>query len=656
MKKSINFGSILTLIILNVCITAAESTLEIRIIETTDLHSNVVDFDYYKNIPTAKIGLARTATLIKQARAEVTNSVLVDNGDLIQGSPMGDYIAARGLTKGQIHPVYQAMNTLGYDAANIGNHEFNYGLEFLEQVLSGANFDYLNANIINLKTSKPYFTPYKITNYEFKDQDGKSHNINIGYIGFVPPQILLWDKINLQGKVEVQDIKESAEQWVPIMKAAGADLIIAIPHSGLSSEPYKLMAENSVYYLSQVPDINAITFGHSHALFPGKDFSNLAGVDNQLGTINGVAAVMPGRWGSHIGVIDLKLRKRNNQWTIISSQSEARPIFDEANNKSLVIADQAILSSVSSDHKGTKEFMNQSIGKSAVNMYSFLALIQDDPTVQVINDAQIDYVKSLIQGDPDLQDLPVLSAAAPFKTGGRKNNPSNFTEVDAGNLTFRNASDLYPYPNTLAVLKVTGANIKEWLECSAGLFNQVDTKTPSAQSLINWDGFRSYNFDVIDGVKYQIDISKAAKYDSQCKSLNSKSERIKELTFKDKTIDPNQIFLLVTNNYRAYTGYFSGTGVENVVIQAPDENRTVLVNYIRRQTKLQGVINPVADNNWSLVTLESPDSIPLMLIFETAPSSKAENFIKQESIYPMHKIGTDDIGFALYQVKLPIID
>jgi 2',3'-cyclic-nucleotide 2'-phosphodiesterase/3'-nucleotidase len=654
MKKLITFGSILFLITLNCCITAAEPTLEIRIIETTDLHSNVVDYDYYKSKPTSKIGLARTATLIKQARTEAVNSVLVDNGDLIQGSPMGDYIAARGLKKGQIHPVYQAMNTLGYDAANIGNHEFNYGLEFLEQVISGANFDYINANIIDLKTSKPYFTPYKITTYEFKDLEGKSHNINIGYIGFVPPQILLWDKINLQGKVRVQDIKESAELWVPIMKAAGADLIIAIPHSGISSEPYKIMAEDSVYYLSQVPDINAITFGHSHGIFPGKDFSNLTGIDNQLGTVNDVAAVMPGRWGSHLGLIDLKLQKRNNRWSVISSQSEARPIYDEENNSPLVIADQSILTAVSADHKGTQKFMKQPIGKSSVNIYSFLALIQDSPTVQIINNAQIDYVKSLIQGDPDLQDLPVLSAAAPFKTGGRKNDASNFTEVDAGDLTFRNAADLYPYPNTLAVLKITGANVKEWLECTAGLFNQIDTKISSAQSLINWDGFRSYNFDVIDGVNYQIDISKAAKYDAQCKLLNSKNERIKGLTFKGKTIDPKQVFLLVTNNYRAYTGYFPGTGPDNVVIQSPDENRTILVNYIRRQTKLQGEINPVADNNWSFVALKSADNTPLTLIFETAVGIKAENFINKESLYPMQKIGTDDIGFALYQVKLDL--
>ena len=655
MQKPSNFGLILLLLSLYTSLSADDSILELRIIETTDLHSNLMDFDYYKNKPTAKLGLARTATLIKQARAEAENSVLVDNGDLIQGSPMGDYIADRGLESGQIHPVYQAMNILGYDAANIGNHEFNYGLEFLEQAISGANFNYVNANVIDLKTNKPYFTPYKIKTYNFKDQHGKSQHINIGYIGFVPPQILLWDKINLQDKVRVQDIKTSAQQWVPIMKAAGADIIIAIPHSGLSSDPYKNMAENSVYYLSQVPHINAITFGHSHGIFPGKDFSEIAGIDNQLGTVNGVAAVMPGRWGSHLGIIDLKLSKKDNHWTVITSQSEARPIFDEVNNQPLVEADKAILNLVSADHKGTLEFMTQPIGKSSINMYSFLALIQDDPTVQLINNAQIDYVKSLIQGDADLQHLAVLSAAAPFKTGGRKNDSSNYTEVEAGDLTFRHAADLYPYPNTLAVLKISGADIREWLECSAGLFNHIDNKQSTAQSLINWDGFRSYNFDVIDGVNYQIDISQAAKYDAQCKLLNHKNARIKQLTFKGSEIDPEQLFLLVTNNYRAYTGYFAGTGPNNVVIQAPDENRTVLANYIRQQSKQFGQINPIADNNWSFSAIKTQKSLQLKLILETAATSKAENFIKEKAFYPMHKIGFDDVGFGLYEVKLPQI-
>ncbi len=199
---------------------------------------------------------------------------------------------------------------------------------------------------------------------------------------------------------------------------------------------------------------------------------------------------MPGRWGSHVGVMDLTLEQKDGKWAVTNGQSEARPIFDKASKKALVEPDANIVKALEADHKGTRDFVNQPIGKSNDVMYSFLALVQDDPTVQIVSLAQKDYVERFIQGDPNLDGLPVLSAAAPFKAGGRKNDPSNFTEVESGELTFRNAADLYLYPNTLVALKVTGKEVKEWLECSAGQFRQIDVNSTAPQSLIDWDGFR----------------------------------------------------------------------------------------------------------------------------------------------------------------------
>ncbi len=231
---------------------AMAEEIKLRIIETTDIHTNVMDYDYYKDKPSQKIGLTRAATLVKEARGEVTNSVLVDNGDLLQGSPMGDYMASKGIKPGEIHPVYKAMNQLDYDVGNIGNHEFNYGLEFLKTSLEGANFPYISANVFDKKTGDHYFKPYLIKTHTFKDTDGNAHDVKVGYIGFVPPQIMVWDKKNLEGKVFAEDIKASAEKLVPQMKKEGADIIVAIPHSGVSSDPYKAGAENSTYYLSEV--------------------------------------------------------------------------------------------------------------------------------------------------------------------------------------------------------------------------------------------------------------------------------------------------------------------------------------------------------------------------------------------------------------------
>ncbi|ELE7132524.1 2',3'-cyclic-nucleotide 2'-phosphodiesterase [Vibrio harveyi] len=651
MKMAVNPVSVAVLSgMLTLAGPAMADTIKLRIIETTDIHTNVMDYDYYKDQPSQQIGLSRAATLVKQAREEAVNSVLVDNGDLIQGSPMGDYMAAKGINAGEIHPVYKAMNQLDYDVGNIGNHEFNYGLEFLKNSIDGANFPYVSANVFDKKTGEHYFKPYLIKTHTFKDTDGQSHEIKVGYIGFVPPQIMVWDKKNLEGKVFAEDITETAKKLVPQMKKEGADVIVAIPHSGISTDPYKLGAENSVYYLTEVEGIDAIAFGHSHAVFPGKDFAKLQGVDNAKGTINGVTAVMPGRWGSHVGVMDLMLKEKDGKWQVVEGQSEARPIFDKTNKKSLAEADKGIVDALVDDHKGTREFVNQPIGKANDVMYSFLALVQDDPTIQIVNLAQKDYVERFIQGDPDLADIPVLSAAAPFKVGGRKDDPNGFTEVESGQLTFRNAADLYLYPNTLVAMKVKGKEVHEWLECSAGQFNQIDVNSTKPQSLLNWDNFRTYNFDVIDGVNYQIDVTQPPKYDASCNVINPDSQRIVNLTYNGKPVDPKQDFIIATNNYRAYSATFPGTGPDFIAFDSPDENRSVVAAYISRISKEQGEVTPSADNNWSFAPIKSDNKLDVR--FETSPSDKAAQFIKEKGQYPMKRVATDEVGFAIYQIDL----
>ncbi len=643
-KFSATFLAMLT------AVGAQAATVDLRLLETTDLHSNMMDFDYYKDTPTEKFGLVRTATLINAARQEVANSVLVDNGDVIQGSPLGDYMAAKGLTQNEVHPVYKAMNTLDYAVGNLGNHEFNYGLDYLHRALSGAKFPYVNANIIDTKTQKPLFTPYLIKETTVKDKEGKTQTLRIGYIGFVPPQIMTWDKANLSGKVTVNDITETARKYVPEMRSKGADVVVVIAHSGLSAEPYKALAENSVYYLSEVPGVDAILFGHAHAVFPGKDFADIKGADIANGTLNGVPAVMPGMWGDHLGVVDLVLNNDSGKWQVTHSRAEARPIYDAAAKRSLAAEDSKLVSVLKDSHDATREFVSKPIGKSADNMYSYLSLVQDDPTVQVVNMAQKAYVERYIQGDPDLASLPVLSAAAPFKAGGRKNDPASFVEVEKGQLTFRNAADLYLYPNTLVVVKASGKEVKEWLECSAGQFNQIDPHSSKPQSLINWDTFRTYNFDVIDGVSYQVDVTQPARYDGECQSLNPQAERIKNLTFNGKPIDPNATFLVATNNYRAYGGKFAGTGESHIAFASPDENRSVLAAWISAESARAGAIHPAADNNWRLAPIHSDTALDIR--FESSPSAKAAAFIKEKAQYPMSQVGSDDIGFAIYKVNL----
>ncbi|AMG98888.1 bifunctional 2',3'-cyclic-nucleotide 2'-phosphodiesterase/3'-nucleotidase [Serratia liquefaciens] len=626
------------------------ATLDLRIMETTDMHGNMMDYDYYQDKASDKFGLVRAASLIDAARKEVLNSVLVDNGDVIQGSPMADYRATKGLKDGEIHPVYKAMNMLDYKVGSLGNHEFNYGLDYLRAAIKGAKFPYINANVFDAKTNQPYFRQYLIVETPVKDRDGKTHNVRIGYIGFVPPQIVSWDKDKLAGKVTAKDITETAQELVPQMRKEGADVIVAIAHSGFSSDPYKALAENSVYYLSDVPGINAIMFGHSHGVFPGEDFASIKGVDIRQGTINGVPAVMPGRWADHIGVVDLVLDGEAGNWKVVAGKAEARPVFDKESNKSVVAPDMAMREVLAEDHKATLGFVSDSIGKITTNVNTYLSLVQDGPAVQIIQDAQKAYVEHFIQGDPDLADLPVLSAAAPFKAGGRKNDPEAYVDIRKGELSFRNAADLYQYPNTLVAVKVKGKDIKEWLECSAGMYNQIDVNSRQPQALFNWDGFRTYNFDVFDEVSYQIDVTQPARYDGECSMVHPGAQRIQSLSYKNKPLDPNADFLVAVNNYRAYTGKFAGTGEKNVVISSPDEVRSIIAQYIEKKTQQQGAYTPEKRTSWRIAKINADH--PLDIRIETSPGNGVADYIKDNAAHPMTLVGKDDIGFAIYKIDL----
>lgn len=633
---------------------ACANTVDLRILETSDIHANMMDYDFYKDDYTQRFGFTRTASLIRKMQNEVKNSVLVDNGDLIQGSPMADWAYSNylnDLNDQRTHPAYKALNAMRYTVGGLGNHEFNYGLDFLNRALAGATFPYINANIFDVKTDKPYFRPYIIIDTLVIDRDGKPQHLKIGYISFVPPQVMEWDKNNLSGKVYAKDITETAKLFVPKIKAEGADVIIAIAHSGLSSEPYKLMAENSVYYLSTVKNIDAILFGHTHSIFPGKNFNNIAGIDNHNGLVNGIPVVMPGQWGDHLGVIDLTLEQREGRWHVIQSKSQAKPIFDTINNKTLVDPDQAVRAILVDDFKQTRHYMGRIIGESSDDLFSTLALVQDDPTIQLINKAQIDYVKYYIQGDPDLANLPVLSAVAPFKAGSRKNDPTAYIEIPKGKLSVKSVADLYVYANTLAAVKINGTKLKEWLECSAGLFNQVDIQDTQPQYLINWQKFRLYNFDIIDGgIGYEIDITQPPRYDENCQLINPNSQRIKNLTFNAKPIDSKQNFILASNNYRALTGIFPGSGEQNIVINSPDPVKEILARYIEKVTLQQGKVEVQPDNNWRLRPITSP--VILDLRIETSPTLEAKAYIDKHAQYPMSYLNNDSVGYAVYRINL----
>ncbi|MHC2297913.1 bifunctional 2',3'-cyclic-nucleotide 2'-phosphodiesterase/3'-nucleotidase [Rhizobium mongolense] len=628
---------------------AAANQAHLRLMETTDIHVNVFPYDYYADKPNDTMGLARTATIIDNIRAEAANSLLIDNGDLLQGNPMGDYMAYQhGMKDGDVHPVIKAMNTLGYTVGTLGNHEFNYGLDFMFKALGGANFPFVCANLTkgqlasDPKKDDLFFKPYVIVEKQIKDGAGNESPVKIGFIGFVPPQIMLWDIKNLEGKAQTRDIVEAAKAWVPAMKEEGADIVIALSHSGIDGSAPSEKMENASLHLAAVDGIDAIFTGHQHLVFPGpKSWDGIANADPVKGTLHGKPTVMAGFWGSHLGLIDLLLEKNGKSWAIVDFTAEARPIYHRDDKKKVVpdVGDKKdVIEAAKAEHEATLAYVRTPVGKTSAPLYSYFALVADDPSVQIVSQAQTWYIKQML-ADTEFKDLPVLSAAAPFKAGGR-GGADYYTDVPAGDVAIKNVADLYLYPNTVQAVVITGEQVKNWLEMSAGMFNEVKPGAIDAE-LINGD-FPSYNFDVIDGVTYQIDLSQPRKYDNDGKAINERSNRIQNLQFDGKPIDLKQKFVVVTNNYRAGGGgKFPEIAADKVVFQAPDTNRDVIVRFVHDQ----GTINPSADGNWTFKPLAGTSAV-----FQSGP--KAKQFLADVKSVKLEDAGEGADGFAKFRLVL----
>jgi 2',3'-cyclic-nucleotide 2'-phosphodiesterase/3'-nucleotidase len=319
-------------------------------------------------------------------------------------------------------------------------------------------------------------------------------------------------------------------------------------------------------------------------------------------------------------VIDLTLQNVDGEWQVVDSQSEARPIFEEKDGEtvSLVETDQEIVDAVSKEHEATRAWLNEPFGETEVPINSFFALVQDDPSIQIVTDAQRWYAEKIVHGT-ELEGIPMLSVGAPFKAG--RGGPNDYTDIPAGPIAYKNVADLYIFPNTVKVLKISGADVREWLEMAAGQFNQIDPASTDEQFLIDTT-FPTYNFDVIDGVTYEMDVTQPARYNKDGELVNPDSNRIVNLSYNGEPVADDQEFLVVSNNYRSSGGgHFPGITGDKIVVDAPDANRDVLANYIIESE----VINPAPDMNWKF----SPISDTVNVFFLTSPSESAMTYGEQ---------------------------
>ncbi|MEV0226575.1 5'-nucleotidase C-terminal domain-containing protein [Streptomyces sp. NPDC050704] len=502
----------------------------LTVMGTTDLHGHVFNWDYfkdaeYKDAAGNAQGLARISTLVSKLRKERgrCNTLLIDAGDTIQGTPLTYYyakvdpITAEG---GPVHPMAQAMNAIGYDAVALGNHEFNYGIETLRKFEEQCDFPLLGANALDAKTLKPAFPPYFMKKFHVPG----APPVKVAVLGLTNPGIAIWDKAYVQGKLTFPGLEEQAAKWVPKLRSMGADVVVVSAHSGSSGTssygdqlPY---VENSAGLVAQqVPGIDAILVGHAHVEIPELKVTNEK---------SGKTVVLsePLAYAERLSLFDFELVFEKGRWSV---ESVAASVL----NSNAVADDPKITKLLKDEHDVVVAYVNQVVGTATETLTTVEARYKDAPIIDLITRVQEDVVRAALVGT-EYASLPVIAQASPF---------SRTSEIPAGDVTIRDLSGLYVFDNTLVAKLMTGAQLRAYLEYSAEYFVQTAAGAAVDPAKLTNAGNRpDYNYDYVSGLTYDIDIAQAA------------GSRIKNLSYNGAALDDAQRFVLAVNNYRANGG------------------------------------------------------------------------------------------------------
>ncbi|CAN5892821.1 multifunctional 2',3'-cyclic-nucleotide 2'-phosphodiesterase/3'-nucleotidase/5'-nucleotidase [soil metagenome] len=519
--------------------------VEITILGTTDVHGRIVPWNYY-TATEEDLGLVRVAMLVDSIRGSHPGAILVDSGDLLQGNPFDYFYGV--VEPADPHPVIQAMNHLGYDAAVVGNHEFNYGIPALRRAIAEASFPFLGANVIVAGTDSTAFPPFTVV---------ERGGVRVGILGLTTPGSAIWDRANVEGRLEFADIVAAARRWWPELEAS-SDVQVAIVHSGLGpGSSYDeavtgVPPENQGLALAEaLPGLEAMLLGHSHRNVPSE-------------TVGGVLVAQAGRWAESLAVVSIELERAEDGWRVVDRSSTTLSTAG-------VPPDSTLMAEIRPYHERVVRYVADTIGFTPDAWSAAGARIVDTPIIDLIPRVQLDVTGA------------DLSAASVFDTRAT---------MGPGPIRLADAAALYLYDNTLKTIRVTGRQVRDYLEFSAKYFHRTTAEGEPIDAVgdddLEVDSIPGYNYDVIAGVEYTIDISQPI------------GQRIVDLTFRGEPVRDDQSFTLAIHNYRqggggGFTMIQDAPGVED----GQQEIRLLLIDWIAERDTIRE--SDVFEQSWRIV-------------------------------------------------------
>ena len=515
----------------------SNGSADLVIAATTDVHGRARGWDYYANAPDTLRGLSRVATIVDSLRrASPLLPVVVDAGDIIQGNPLA-YVAAR-VDSTMVNPVIGAMNVIQYDAAAVGNHEFNYGLPYLQRTARQAEFPLLATNAYT-PTGQHVFRGWALST---------RRGIRVAIVGATTPGAMVWDRENLAGRVVVRDIVPEVRTAVRDARGAGADVVVVLLHSGLDevssydTVTTRIGSENVAARVAhEVPNVDLIVYGHSHKEMPDT-------------VISGVLLMQPRNWAQSVAIAHLALERRNGRWSVRSKRSTVVQAHGHVENP-------MVLAATAEGHRATVRYATTPIGTTDAAWRGDSARVVDTPLADFILE-----VERKVTG-AQLASTAIFDRTASFGPGP---------------VTIAQLSALYPYDNTLRAIKISGAQLRAYLEQSARYFRKRPDGGYDADPQIP-----GFNYDIVGGVDYTIDVDQPI------------GQRITRLEFNGRPVAPADTFTMALNNYRqSGGGGFSMLRDAPVVYDRQQDIRQLLVDEVRERVTLRP--SDYFHSNWRL--------------------------------------------------------